>query len=73
MRWISLPLFSIIAAGAVLLTLPWHWRARNVPTLSLIFWLLLADLTTFVNAVIWSGNYADHSPGLCDICEYQGR
>nr|XP_019008795.1 uncharacterized protein I206_06479 [Kwoniella pini CBS 10737]OCF47576.1 hypothetical protein I206_06479 [Kwoniella pini CBS 10737] len=51
----------------VLLPSPWHLRARNVATLSLIFWLLLANIVTFVNSLMWADNFRDLSPVWCDI------
>ena len=59
-----------MAAFAVSLPLPWHWRAKNIATLSIIFWLLSANLVILVNAIIWADNYNDLSPIWCDICEY---
>lgn len=61
--------FSFLAAVAVSLPVPWHWRAKNIATLSIIFWLLSANLVIFVNAIIWADNYDDLSPLWCDICE----
>jgi pheromone a factor receptor len=56
----------------VILPAPWHWRARNIATLSLIFWVGLANLTVFVNTVVWADNYRDHTPVWCDISESMG-
>ncbi|KAJ7629069.1 GPCR fungal pheromone mating factor [Roridomyces roridus] len=58
-----------IAFGLLLVTLPHHWRARNLSTLSIIAWLSLYNVTYGVNAVIWSDN-TDTSAATsiwCDI------
>jgi hypothetical protein len=69
MRHPSYVVFSFLAAVAVVLPLPWHWRAKNVATISIIFWLLSANLVILVNAIIWADNYDDLSPIWCDICK----
>jgi pheromone a factor receptor len=69
MRHPTCVVFSFIALFAVCLPLPWHWRARNIATLAVIFWLFLANAVIFTNGIIWSDNYVDHSPLWCDICE----
>ncbi|KAJ7455551.1 putative fungal pheromone GPCR, STE3-type [Mycena latifolia] len=58
---------AFIACVLVLVPLPWHWRARNIPTLSIIAWLLLCNLTYGINAVIWAGNVEIVVPVWCDI------
>jgi len=63
------PFWSFIGLIAVLLPLPWHWRARNVATLALMFWIALANLIVFVNSLVWADNFADHAPVWCDISE----
>jgi hypothetical protein len=40
----------------MLILLPWNWRARNVTTLSLIFWLTLCNVTRGINAIVWGGS-----------------
>jgi pheromone a factor receptor len=69
MRHPDYAIFSFLAMFAVSLPLPWHWKARNIATLSIIFWLLLANLVIFVNGIVWAGNYVDRSPVWCDICK----
>ncbi|KAI5992351.1 Rcb2.42 [Pisolithus orientalis] len=58
---------AFIAAGLVLVPLPWHWRARNVAMLSTIVWLLVSNIIYAVDAIIWAGNVADSAPVWCDI------
>ncbi|OCF59121.1 hypothetical protein L486_03622 [Kwoniella mangroviensis CBS 10435] len=67
MRHPDYPFWSFISTVLVLLPLPWHIRARNIATLSLIFWLVLANVVTFVNTIVWAGNFRDHNPIWCDI------
>jgi pheromone a factor receptor len=63
----ELPVGAFIAAFAVLIPLPWHWRARNVPTLSLIAWLFASNIIIGINAIIWAGNVNIVVPVWCDI------
>ncbi|WWC87188.1 uncharacterized protein L201_002074 [Kwoniella dendrophila CBS 6074] len=67
MRHPDYPFWSFLSMLLVILPLHWHTRARNIATLSLIFWLFLANLVTFVNSLVWAGNYRDNNPVWCDI------
>ncbi|KAG2006185.1 pheromone receptor [Coprinopsis cinerea AmutBmut pab1-1] len=58
---------AIIACLSLLLPLPWHWRARNVATLSMIFWLFVSNLIYAVNALIWGDNVKIVAQVWCDI------
>ena len=58
---------AIIACLLVLLPLPWHWRARNVATLSMIFWFFVSNLTFAVDAIIWGENTRLVALVWCDI------
>ncbi|KDR78094.1 hypothetical protein GALMADRAFT_118997 [Galerina marginata CBS 339.88] len=58
---------AIIAATSLLLPLPWHWRAGNVATLSIIGWLFLSNVIFAVDALIWSDNINIVIPVWCDI------
>ena len=60
---------SFIACIATLLPLPWHWRARNVATLSIIFWFFVSNLVFGVDAAVWSNNVTIRIPVWCDISE----
>lgn len=64
---VGLPLASFLAAVLVLPPLPWHWRARNVPTLSIIVWLFIVNLTHGVNAIVWYHNVEAQLVVWCDI------
>ncbi|WRT65061.1 uncharacterized protein IL334_002003 [Kwoniella shivajii] len=61
------PFWSFVALLLVLLPLPWHLRARNIATLSLIFWLVLANIINLVNTFIWAEAYTNHNAIWCDI------
>nr|DBA11503.1 TPA_inf: STE3 [Sporisorium graminicola] len=61
------PFFSLLAFFLVLLPLAWHVRSRNVGTIALSVWLLLGNLDTFVNAVVWWNTDADLAPGYCEL------
>ncbi|KAK4052269.1 a-factor receptor [Microbotryomycetes sp. JL221] len=59
--------FNFLAIFFVLLPSAWHWRARNVPTLLLIFWILSAVVPQAINSVIWYHHVDDVAPIWCDI------
>jgi pheromone a factor receptor len=61
---------AFIAAFSLLLPLPWHWRAGNVATLSIMFWLFLANMIYAIDAVIWSNSIDTVATVWCDICEF---
>ncbi|KAF8707532.1 Pheromone A receptor, partial [Rhizoctonia solani] len=63
----ELPVVSFICTVLVLIPLPWHWRARNTATLSIIFWLTAINFTRGVNAIVWGGNIINKVPVWCDI------
>ncbi|KAH9887049.1 GPCR fungal pheromone mating factor [Cubamyces lactineus] len=58
---------SFFAAFLVLLPVPWHWRAKNIPTLSLIIWLFVLNVAHGVNVIIWYDNVIVTMPVWCDI------
>ncbi|KAJ7212693.1 Rcb2.42, partial [Mycena pura] len=61
------PISGFAAAALLLVPLPWHWRARNVPTLSIIAWLLISNIIVAVNSIIWADNVNDTARVWCDI------
>lgn len=65
------PFWSIAGLILVLLPGPWHWRARNIATLSLIGWMALCNFCLMINTIVWFDNYGDHNPVWCDISEYK--
>lgn len=70
MKYPQLPIFAFVAAFLVLVPLPWHWRAQNVATLALIFWLFFTNLIQGVNSIKWAGNLKDDIPVWCDISKF---
>ncbi|KAJ6542945.1 GPCR fungal pheromone mating factor, partial [Mycena capillaripes] len=58
---------AFLASALVLVPLPWHCRARSIPTLSIISWLFVLNLSYGINAVIWAGNANIALPIWCDI------
>ena len=70
MQYPQLPTVAFISAFLILIPLPSHWRAGNVATLALIFWLFFANIIYGVNSIIWSGTALDLAPVWCDISEY---
>nr|UWI70537.1 pheromone receptor B3 [Pleurotus eryngii] len=58
---------AILAALSLLLPLPWHWRARNIATLSIIVWLFVTNIIYAVGAVVWGDNADIDIPVWCDI------
>ena len=67
MQYPQLPIAAFFSAFLILVPLPSHWRARNVATLALIFWLFFADFIYGVNSILWAGNVLDRAPVWCDI------
>lgn len=63
------PYVSLLAAVLVLVPLPWHWRAGNVATLSIIAWLFAVNVIYGVDAIIWGSNAIIVVPVWCDISE----
>lgn len=61
------PYVAFIASALVLVPLPWHWRAGNVATLSMIVWLFVVDIIYGVDAIVWSSNVHEVIPVWCDI------
>jgi hypothetical protein len=68
MRHPDYPIWTFLGFVAVVLPGAWHWRSRNISTLSIIAWLALGNLSLFVNTLVWADNYRDWSPIWCDIC-----
>ncbi|KAJ7874109.1 GPCR fungal pheromone mating factor, partial [Mycena leptocephala] len=58
---------AFIASALVLVPFPWHWRAGNTTTLSMLTWLFISNITYAINAVIWSGRVDEVVPVWCDI------
>ncbi|GLB44319.1 putative pheromone A receptor [Lyophyllum shimeji] len=58
---------AFISAISVLLVLPWHWRAGNVATLALAFWLFISNIIYGIDAAIWGENARIIIPVWCDI------
>ncbi|KAF7982263.1 hypothetical protein HWV62_29503 [Athelia sp. TMB] len=63
----ELPVGAFTAAALCLVPLPWHWRARNVSTISLIAWLFASNIIYGVDAIIWRDNAIVLVPIWCDI------
>jgi hypothetical protein len=63
----ELPIGAFVAAFLVLIPLPWHWRARNVPTLSIIAWLFVSNIILGVNTIIWADSIDITAVVWCDI------
>ncbi|KAJ2916348.1 hypothetical protein MD484_g4053, partial [Candolleomyces efflorescens] len=58
---------AILACLSLLLPLPWHWRARNIATLSIIFWFFIINFIYAVDAFVWADNVKLVMPVWCDI------
>ncbi|EUC54121.1 STE-like pheromone receptor [Rhizoctonia solani AG-3 Rhs1AP] len=63
----DLPVVSFLCTALVLIPLPWHWRARNTATLSIIFWLGVINFTRGINSIVWAGKTINYAPVWCDI------
>lgn len=71
MRHPDYPIWSLICLVLVLLPSPWHWRARNISTIGLIFWLAVYNCIVFINTLVWADNYADVAPVWSEISQYK--
>ncbi|KAK7030194.1 pheromone B beta 1 receptor [Favolaschia claudopus] len=58
---------AFIAAFSLLLALPWHWRAGNVATLSIVAWLFVTNIIFAVDALVWADNVDIVGVTWCDI------
>ncbi|KAF9487948.1 STE3-domain-containing protein [Pleurotus eryngii] len=68
MQYPQLPVAAFLAAALVLIPTPWHWRARNVATCGIIFWLFVVNFIYGVNSILWASDVIDRAPIWCDIC-----
>lgn len=66
--------FFLVMCGlsTVLLLVPlaWHIKNKNTSAICLVVWIILFNLMSFVNALIWGGdNFADswNGIGFCDV------
>lgn len=66
----ELPVAAFVAAGLVLVPLPWHWRARNIATVSITIWLFVSNIVYAINSIIWAGNVAASALVWCDISKF---
>nr|VWO99366.1 Pheromone receptor CPRa1p [Ganoderma boninense] len=63
----ELPYVAFFAAFLVLVTLPWHWRAKNVATLAMVAWLFVINIIYGVDAIIWRQSILVKAVVWCDI------
>lgn len=63
----DLTVISFLAAFLVVVPFPWHWRAKNIATLTTMAWLFILNLFRAVNTIIWAGNVKVIAPAYCDI------
>nr|QHW03273.1 putative pheromone receptor protein isoform s2 [Flammulina filiformis] len=59
--------FSFVAFILCILPFPFYLQAWNVGTSCFCFWVGLACLNGFINAIIWNHNMIDWAPVWCDI------
>ena len=67
---VLLPIFAIISIILLIVPFRFHWRARNTGAWALILVLLIDNIITFTNVLIWpSADFANWFNGhiLCDI------
>ncbi|KAL4249737.1 G-protein coupled receptor 4 family protein [Abortiporus biennis] len=64
---VILPITSFLAAALVLLPLPGHWRAGNVPTVSIIIWLFAINFIHGLNSIFWAHSIEAKYLVWCDI------
>nr|GAT61295.1 pheromone receptor Rcb2 B44 [Mycena chlorophos] len=63
----ALPFAAFLGAILVLVPLPWHWRARNVPTLSIIAWVFISNIIVGTDAILWADSIEVFAQVWCDI------
>lgn len=67
---VVLPILSGIATILDIPPLIWHLRNRNIGASSLVAWILVLNVATFINAIIWPKDDMHnwrHGNVLCDI------
>jgi pheromone a factor receptor len=62
-------IFSFLAGVLVLFPLPWQCRIKNYALIFLILWLSISNITTAVNAILWSGTAEVKYVGWCEFGE----
>ncbi|KAF0278000.1 hypothetical protein FOG50_01144 [Hanseniaspora uvarum] len=71
----SLQGLSILAIISIIPSFCWHIKTKNISALTLLAWLFLYNLKTFVDATIWSKDIIDlmtgwDGKGWCDVIIY---
>lgn len=66
---------SMIALLALIPPCVWHLKTKNIPALTLLVWLFLFNLKTFIDATIWSKDIVGlitgwDGKGWCDLMIY---
>lgn len=66
---------SMVALLALIPPFVWHLKTKNIPALTLLVWLFLFNLKTFVDATIWSKDIVGlitgwDGKGWCDLMIY---
>ncbi|MCJ1270905.1 a-factor receptor [Lobaria immixta] len=67
---VALPVLACITVILDIPPLVWHFKHRNLAATSLVFWVVLSNILSTVNALIWStDDVSNWWPGLvlCDI------
>jgi hypothetical protein len=64
------PLFAFAAALLILAPTPWHWKTRNIATLSMIAWIFMDNVLLGINSSIWAGHSRILAVGWCDFGLY---
>ncbi|EPQ30811.1 uncharacterized protein PFL1_01711 [Pseudozyma flocculosa PF-1] len=59
--------FSALSCFLVPLPFPWHWRAKNVGTLSMMAYLILSNIDILVNTSVWAHSFENLAPAWCEI------
>lgn len=67
---VALPVLAFLSILFTVPPLAWHLKNKNVAACSLIFWVTLANVFVFANALIWPTDDVENwwnGVGLCDI------
>nr|WJN24980.1 putative pheromone receptor [Pseudozyma thailandica] len=64
---IPITVLSILGAALVTTLIPSYYRARNVPVLLSVFWLLLSCLCITMNTAGWQGSSSNKWQAFCEF------
>jgi hypothetical protein len=64
----AVPIMNFFSMALLVLLLPGFWKTRVVALVSLISWIFVGNLLSFITMIEWRGN-ANDAPIWADFCE----